>query len=327
MNGRDESNKKVEGYIRLALQGQPRYLRGFDSSLNILPKSRYGYIRDVINFLDYVRDELNIDVDDASNFNLLRPSDLASYIKNLDSGQSAKLRTHFALKKFFGFLKMDGYIKENMMKEVDSPKAPEVHEAISLTSAEIQIMLHNIQHPEDLHDNGHVELRKEYMNRNLSMVKLALTNGIRVSSILEINLSDVDLNADYILVIQKGDRTHKVWLTESVKKDLEAWIEDRKRILARVGSKTDALFISPMGKRMNAVSVNQMLEWASTGINKHITAHKLRSTCATTIYEKTRDIYLAKEMLGHTSIQTTMRYIKADERPIRDAAKMMADLC
>ena len=58
----------------------------------------------------------------------------------------------------------------------------------------------------------------------------------------------------------------------------------------------------------------------TNNINKHITPHKLRSTCATTTYKKTGDIYLTASVIGHKNIQNTRRYAMVDESERKAAA-------
>ena len=59
------------------------------------------------------------------------------------------------------------------------------------------------------------------------------------------------------------------------------------------------------------------------GINKHITPHKMRSTCAMKLYDKTGDIYLTAQQLGHANIKNTMIYAKATDEKRRMAAEIL----
>ena len=72
-------------------------------------------------------------------------------------------------------------------------------------------------------------------------------------------------------------------------------------------------------KRLDASSVNDMIKKYTYNIDKKITAHKLRSTFATNIYEATGDIYVTSKLLGHANIETTKRYAALNKEKERNA--------
>ena len=132
-------------------------------------------------------------------------------------------------------------------------------------------------------------------------------------------MEDVDYNNNSIKVVEKGNKVRSVYFGDKVKQDLYSWMSDRERLNK---SKTNALFIGLRG-RMSPVGVADVLKQYSVGIDKHITPHKLRSTCATNVYEKTGDIYLVQSVLGHSNIANTRRYAKMSEERRRNAADIM----
>ena len=79
-------------------------------------------------------------------------------------------------------------------------------------------------------------------------------------------------------------------------------------------------------KRINVRSIENLITKYTYNIDKHITPHKLRSTCATNVYNATGDIYLTADVLGHSNIANTRRYAQISEERKRKAASAMDDI-
>ena len=78
---------------------------------------------------------------------------------------------------------------------------------------------------------------------------------------------------------------------------------------------------------MTTECVRQLIKRNTYNIDKNITPHKMRATCATRLYEQTGDIYLVQQQLGHKSINNTRRYAKVSEQKRRDAAYILDAIC
>lgn len=330
MTGREEINEKKERQIESMIRFMPDYMESFNKSMiDLLPSAKITYVNSVKKWLEYLRDEKEMDIENIFIFDEIRPSEINCYLMDLKASQSARNRSYYAIKKFYGFLVDDGYLDHNPMAKLKSPKAPKQKDAIALTQEEIKMLFHNIEHPDETpldEDEGErvMENRFKTIKRNKLLVTLALTNGLRSSSLLEINVDDIDFDAKSITVVQKGDKYKKIWLTDDMIDMINEWLEDREELLENVLFPTDALFCTVLGNRMDNTNFNIMLKWASYNIDKPITAHKLRSTCATTIYKQTHDIYLASKILGHANVKTTQRYIEPDEQKEQDAVSLMS---
>lgn len=314
MTGNEERVKNIANCIEVRLEGMPEYMSDFYHSMtDVLEMTKRHYVYDVEYFLDDLKRRGYV-MKNGEDFAQIRSSRIAAYIDSLDGGDSLKRMTYFALKRFFMFLFNDNYIQVNPMMRVTAPKVPKQNDAVALTPEEIKKMMENIAHPDLVQyyqPTGPAAYRNrfKFINRNLAMVGLALTNGLRCASIVEINVSDLDFENKQIKVVQKGDRYHTAVLSNDLIERLKDWLCDRQTILDEKGIETDALFIGNSGKRLGNTQFNKMLAWATFNIDKTITVHKLRSTCATSIYEATGNIYLAQQLLGHASVKTTQRYI------------------
>lgn len=324
MTGREESNQRWERQISNTLTFCPRYMDDFVESLGRLcSKTKRDYVFTLKEFLDDL-DVKGYDIDNPSMFEELKPSQIIQFIDNNSKSQAAKCGKYYALRKLYQFLVGEDYIDKDPTSKIEPPKPSKQKEAISLTEEEILQMLSNISHPEQV-GTSHLSDRRRFKNRNLCLVKLGLTAGARCSSILEINVEDIDFENGCITVVQKGDKYHDIYLADEVMNDLRNWIDDRKQILEVLGVQTNALFINYAGSRMINIYFNDMLKWATCGIDKHITSHKLRSTCATRLYEQTKDINLTARMLGHSNVKTTMRYIRVEKSKMKSAADILCN--
>lgn len=332
MTGNEERLQAVANRTKEVLQGLPSYVADFYHSLtDVGETTKSSYVYDVSYFLEDLR-RRGIVIHRPEDFEKIRASQIMTYIDSLEGSDSLKRVTYFSLKRFFMFLFNDGYITKNLMETVPTPKTPKQSNAVALTQEEIQKMLENIEHPDLVQyyqPAGETTFanRIKFVNRNLAMVRLALTNGLRCASIVEINVSDIDFDKKQIRVVQKGDRYHTAVLSDKLIDNLKEWLADRQKILDEKGVKTDALFIGTHGKRLGNSQFNVLLKWATYNIDKKITVHKLRSTCATSIYEATGNIYLAQQLLGHANVSTTQRYISKEglEREKRQAVEFLTN--
>ena len=102
-------------------------------------------------------------------------------------------------------------------------------------------------------------------------------------------------------------------------------MKDRQRYFG--AANTNALFISQYGQRISYDAIRKLLIKYAEGVtNKKITPHVMRHSCATAIYDKTGDIYLASAQLHHSNISTTMRYANMSNKKLKQAINIMDDL-
>ena len=217
-------------------------------------------------------------------------------------------------------------VVKNMADYIDAPKDKNEHKVVSLTMDEIQKIKKNI-FEYDPTKQRHYEAMK---NRDYAVVMLALTTGLRIGSIIELNVEDLNFDTGELTITEKGNKTRTIYLTDEMLFIIKEYLKDRETVLkldkSRNKSVTNALFISRNKKRLSYPRVNEMLKTYTKGINKKITPHKLRSTCATILYDNTQDIMIVKDTLGHQDVKTTMRYIGASEQRLKKSSSVMGNL-
>lgn len=326
MEGRKEHEEKTIKLIECKLNKCPNYMRSFYVTLDGKSyTTKRMYINYVSDFLDFLQDYYKLDINDIDVFSNIRPSMINSYVTQLnDVGESIKASRVYGIKNFFSFLVNDGYINSNPCDRVNPPKDKQVHKITSLTKEEIEIVKNNIMN--GVGSELSKKRQKQWRTRDYAIVMLALSLGLRVTSLTEINMNDIDFENNEIKIVEKGNKERYIMFSDSIKEILNDWIEDRNWFLIRGGENCDALFISSQLKRINQNTIADLITKYTYNIDKHITPHKLRSTCATNVYNATGDIYLTADILGHADLRNTKRYAAMSEERKKKAAQAMDDI-
>ena len=213
-------------------------------------------------------------------------------------------------------------ITYNPCDNIDVPKSKKEHQIVSMNTDEIDIMKQNILN--NVCDYSTQKNRSKWNNRDMCLISLGISTGMRVSAIANIDVSDIDFENHTIRTIEKGEIEKDIYISDKLIDLINIWMIDRSKILGDV--ECDALFISNHKSRIGVTTIREMISKYSKNIDKHITPHKLRSTCATNLYEQTGDIYLVADVLGHHNIQNTKRYAKISDSKKRAAADVLSKL-
>ncbi len=268
---------------------------------------------------------------------LLTQSDLTAYVEFLtfyykndsETSEPVKaLRNHelsikrklCSIRSFYDYLFKNRRIPSNVTTLVSLPK---IHEKpiLRLTLDEMQEILQQAATGDGLSERQKA-WHKLTVKRDFALISLFLGTGIRVSECVGMNLNDVDLENNAFLVTRKGGNQVVLYFPAEVAEALAEYIDEREQIEVCPGHE-DALFLSMQKKRINQRTVQNLVKkYASIAapLKPRISPHKLRSTFATNLYNKTGDIYLVADVLGHSSVDTTRKHY-AD---MTDARRRMA---
>ena len=305
MNGRKEHEEQIKNKIENKIDNAPEYIKEYYYSLGKkTATTQSGYINATYHFLTYLMDNTDIDIAEPYNLKEVKPSTIDQYFYSLnDKSSSYKARTYYSLKKFFNFLENNDYIEKNPINKIEPYRDTDHHEITYLTQEEIEIVKNNV-----LNDiEGKEQYKKDvWKYRDYAIVMLGLTNALRVTSITEININDINFEEHSIKIIEKGNVYREIYCISKTFDAIMDWIEVRKQILG--DEKVDALFISNRHKRIGATTIRDMIKKYTYNIDKKITPHKLRSTFATMYLEKTGDIMATAYAMGHASVNSTKRY-------------------
>ena len=147
--------------------------------------------------------------------------------------------------------------------------------------------------------------------RDTLLVTLNLTVGLRCSEALALTVEQFD--NDIISIIGKGGKLRKFKVTDEIRARFNEYMEVRNQAF-NDGEDSELLFVSVTGKELHVKDINKNLKkyCERCGIDKDITSHCLRRSCATHYLQEGIPVAQVSRLLGHSNPQTTMRYYKAD---------------
>lgn len=237
-----------------------------------------------------------------------------SYIENLavsGTRPSSRARKLSSVRCFFSWCKENGIISENPAESIKNPKIPKKSPKI-MSKEEIHNVILSCMN----------DCEEEEYFRNLTLVILMLSTGIRRAEVTEIKLSDVNLNDSSLLIHGKGGKDRTVYFNDKARAVLSEYIVSHRQIL-KPAKNSEYLFVSKRDVKLCVSTVNRIINkyLECAGIKKNgFTAHSLRRAFATTVYENTRDILAVQNLLGHSSPSTTQRYVGVGEEQKKTAA-------
>ena len=322
MSGRKEHDQLIQDKIQDFLKDKPKYLVNYyDTLWKKTATTKRQYLYDVWRFLEYIKREYNVNINHARDVSYVKPTVIETYLGYIDVKNVTKARIYYSIRNFYDFFVKDDKIVNNPCNKIEPPRDNEIHEVTYLTEDEIHLLLRNVKN--SAQPNKYGEPQNKWYLRDYLFLVLALSTGMRVSSILEINLRDIDYKEKYIRIVQKGNKELNVRISDEILDVIDAWIDEQEYLLGITRYKDAPLFCGSRGNRWDETSVNRMIKKYTFNIDKKITAHKLRATCATNIIKKTGNIYLASQRLGHSNVETTKRYATIDEEMEQKAVDAM----
>jgi integrase/recombinase XerC len=257
-----------------------------------------NYIKDVELFFQYLSDR-KIQITNERDLEQLEPIDIRGFMASRFkiNKSSSNQRRLPALKTFFKFLLKRALIEKNPTEIISSPKGEKtLPKAISVD--EVLTLIHTIT-------------EKDVLSlRDRAMVELMYGSGLRVSELVSINISDLDLKERTLKVFGKGKKERIVPLGSYSIESINEYLVRRSELLK---VETDALFLNKDGGRITTRSVARIIKkyLNRCAINKNVSPHTLRHSFATHLLGSGADIRFIQELLGHSSLSTTQRYASA----------------
>lgn len=323
-NGRLERELKAEEKIKRKLTGLPLIFTEFYYSLEGEGKSYTtlnNYINHTVDFMNYITGgkPSNIFYENVKGTQInqymasIRRKNINGEIVRL--GDDIRAARWSSINAFFKFLKSNDYMAVNPMEKTKRPKIKTEHKVIYLNSDEIKAVLDKIRS----------EASAKRASRDLCIVSLALSTGLRVSAITQIDVDDIDIENNTISVIEKGEKIREIRFGNNLRQLIIDCINDRQKCFSRV--ETNALFVSQWGTRMTPQAVRDLVSKYTGNIQgKHITPHKLRASAATNLAANGTSIQAIASILGHENIQTTRRYVEVLDKEKEDAISILDNL-
>ena len=198
-------------------------------------------------------------------------------------------------KGFFRFLKKNNLISSSPFELVTAPKSSNT--------------LPDVLSPEDVEQLLNFKPSNTIEIRDMAIVELMYSSGLRVSETVNINISDFEENMSFLRVIGKGSKTRLVPMGRFAINAINNWLNERMKI----SNNTDALFLNSKGSRLSVRSIQLRLKKMAIkqGLPP-VHPHMLRHSFATHMLESSGDLRTIQELLGHSSLSTTQIYTKLD---------------
>jgi integrase/recombinase XerC len=250
-----------------------------------------NYARDLRYFARYCREQKVA----AVTVEVIR--DYLRCLAKLNYAKRSIARCIAAHKSYGRFLLKNKLVQADPWQKINSPKL-EKNIPDFLTVAEIDQLLAAVE-------RGAAGLKR---GRDLAVYELLYASGIRVSELVNIQPSDLDLPAGEIRILGKGAKERIVLIGPRAARALQNYLQEVRPVLAR--GQGAALFLNLKGGRLTQRSVERNLaRYAKlAGLQKNVTPHTLRHSFATHLLEGGADLRVVQELLGHSSLSTTQVY-------------------
>jgi len=230
-----------------------------------------------------------------------------SWIREMGLAAKSQARILSGIKAFYRYLLLEDLIEQDPTALLEGPrlgsKLPEV-----LSVEEIDRMLELI------------DLSKPQGRRNKAMLETLYSCGLRVTELVELQISGIFRAEGFIRVIGKGDKERLVPFSPHALKEIDLYLPDRNSLSIQAGNE-DFLFLNRRGKMLSRKMVFTIVKdlAKSAGIQKTVSPHTFRHSFATHLVEGGADLRAVQEMLGHESITTTEIYTHLDSAYLREA--------
>jgi integrase/recombinase XerD len=244
----------------------------------------------------------------ARGIDSVKRDDITKYLLRLkDKGLSGNSvsRALVAIKMFYKFLAEERLIKDNVAGVLESPKLVRPLPNV-LGLSEVERLL------------AAPDPRDWLGIRDAAALELMYATGMRVSEIVDLPTSTVNLDMGFIKCKGKGDKERMVPIGSRSKESISRYLRKVRPRLLKKGA-DNHLFLTRLGRRVSRQSFWKMIKKyaVKAKIKKDITPHTLRHSFATHLLERGADLRVVQEMLGHSDISTTQVYTHINKERLK----------
>ncbi len=279
-----------------------RYVQYLRLERSYTPNTLDAYLKDLQKLLNYYSDE-GIDFRQVT---LKQLDGFAKALQELGVGPRSVARILSGVRSFYRFLTIEKEVETDPTELLESPKlGKHLPEVLSL--------------PEIDAIEAAIDLSKPEGVRDLAIVEVLFSCGLRISELCGLKLSELYLEEGYIRVHGKGRKERLVPIGDSAIDRLRQWFVVRQGCKVKPGEE-DFVFVSlRRGKRLSRISLFVYIKEyaAKAGIRKNISPHTFRHSFATQLLEGGANLRAIQAMLGHEDIGTTEIYMHVDKTHLR----------
>jgi len=285
-----------------AIRGFRMYLR-LEKSMS--DNTIEAYLHDIEKFYQFV--EINLSLKQPEH---ILPADISSFVEWLNGfGVSARSQSRIlsGIRAFYKYLLLENKVEDNPTELIDFPKLglklPNV-----LSENEIEKLL------------SAIDLSLPEGHRNKAIIEIMYGCGLRVSELVNMNISNLFITEGFVKVIGKGDKERLVPIGSYSVKAIEYYMSHYRNLLSIQKGSEDVIFLNRRGKKLSRVMIFTIIKQTAqkAGIQKNISPHTFRHSFATHLIERGADLRAVQEMLGHESILTTEIYTHLTREFLRE---------
>lgn len=261
-----------------------KFVRFLEIEKNYSAFTLLNYERDLRDFSEFLKD-LSVE-----NVDYLTLRKYLAQLKEKNLKSRTVNRRLSCLRSFFKFLCREGYLKNNPISGISSPKS-EKHLPVFLTEDEV-VKIIEAAAAKDLRGL-----------RDRAILEVFYSTGIRISELVGLNISDMDVIAGVAKIRGKGKKERMVPIGDEAIKALRKYLDERKK-------EEEALFLNKKGRRLSDRGVRGIVHKYIRLVSKRngVSAHTLRHSFATHLLNRGADLRSVQELLGHANISTTQIY-------------------
>lgn len=283
------------------------FLTHLEKERDLSPNTVQAYRRDLREFSTWLAQSHGAN---GWDWNELTRTSIRGYMAHLTRRGLAKrsiARQLSAVRSFYRWMHRDERVEVNPARAVGSPRLPRTLPAyLDRTQADSLIR--------------HAETRAQSLEfsdvRNLAMLELFYSSGLRLSEMRGIDLGDLDLVSQQVKVRGKGRKERIVPLGDHAQRAIRNYLSKRDALLAKLGGvkagrlARGAVFLSERGARISPRAIQHAMVGLMSAVSEgaDLTTHSLRHTFATHLVDAGADLRAVQELLGHASISTTQIY-------------------
>ena len=273
----------------------------FERGLSASTMQAYG--RDVAKLIRYLAERGVAGPRDVTHLQL---RDYVYSLKDRGLAPTSIRRALSSMRAYFAFLLEEDAIQTDPTERIDSPRVwRTLPEVLSLRETERLLEAPDPSHP--------------LCWRNRAVLELLYATGMRVSELVGLPLQSLDLDDRTCLVYGKGAKERLVPFGRAARRALERYLRDVRPELAR-GRGEGMVFLSARGRPLTRMAVWTIVRKARdrAGIERPVSPHTLRHSCATHLLEGGADLAAVQELLGHVDIATTEIYTHVDREYVHE---------
>lgn len=261
-----------------------------------------SYKRDVTQYISYLDGTGVTDISSTTKTTVLS---YLLYLQKEGRASSTVSRTLASLRSYYLFMMQNGVVKSNPTSNLEAPhvekKIPKI-----LSGEEVELLL---EQPKDCDNKG---------IRDKAMLELLYATGIRVSELITLDVSDVNVPMSFVRC-KGGKKERIIPMGHQAKDALENYINNVRKYMVKDENET-ALFVNCSGARLSRQGFWKLIKYYQhiAGIETDITPHTLRHSFAAHLLENGADLHSIQEMMGHADISSTQVYSRMMNSKIKD---------